>query len=125
MPRAPRARMEDYLEAIYVMIINNEKPGVRALARRLNIKPSSVLEYLRKLDREGYIVYEGGGNIKLTEKGLEIAKKVYKRHRIISEFLQKLGVPKEIAELDACYIEHGIHPETLEKFVKYLEEHKC
>jgi len=50
---------------------------------------------------------------------------VYKRHRIISEFLQKLGVPKEIAELDACYIEHGIHPETLEKFVKYLEEHKC
>ncbi len=125
MPRAPRARMEDYLEAIYVMIINNEKPGVRALARRLNIKPSSVLEYLRKLDKEGYIVYEGGGNIKLTEKGLEIAKKVYKRHRIISEFLQKLGVPKEIAELDACYIEHGIHPETLEKFVKYLEEHKC
>ncbi len=125
MPRAPKARMEDYLEAIYVMMINNEKPGVRALARRLNIKPSSVLEYLRKLDREGYIVYEGGGNIKLTEKGLEIAKKVYKRHRIISEFLQKLGVPKEIAELDACYIEHGIHPETLEKFVKYLEEHKC
>jgi len=59
MPRAPRARMEDYLEAIYVMIINNEKPGVRALARRLNIKPSSVLEYLRKLDKEGYIVYEG------------------------------------------------------------------
>lgn len=124
MPRAPR-RMEDYLEAIYVMIINNEKPGVRALARRLNIKPSSVLEYLRKLDKEGYIVYEGGGNIKLTEKGLEIAKKVYERHRIISEFLQKLGVPKEIAEIDACYIEHGIHPETLEKFIKFLEEHKC
>ncbi len=116
-------RMEDYLEAIYVMILNGEKPGVRALARRLMVKPSSVLEYLRKLDSEGYIEYRKGGRIRLTEKGLKIAQQIYQRHRIISRFLQKLGVPKEIAEIDACYVEHGIHRETLEKIIEFLKKY--
>ncbi len=111
------------MEAIYVMILNGEKPGVRALARRLMVKPSSVLEYLRKLDSEGYIEYRKGGRIRLTEKGLKIAQQIYQRHRIISRFLQKLGVPKEIAEIDACYVEHGIHRETLEKIIEFLKKY--
>ncbi len=120
----PARRAEDYLEAIYVMIINGERPRVRELARRLGVKPSSVVEYLRKLAEEGYIIYEKGGKIELTEKGMEIAKKVYRRHVIISKFLQKLGVPKEIAERDACFIEHYIHPITLEKIIEYLRKHE-
>ncbi len=118
-------RTEDYLEAIYVMILNGQKPGVRSLARRLMVKPSSVLEFLRKLDREGFIRYKGGGDIEITEKGLEVAKQVYQRHRIISEFLQRLGVPRDIAEVDACYVEHGIHHETLEKIIEFLKNYGC
>jgi DtxR family Mn-dependent transcriptional regulator len=121
---APRGkRVEDYLEAIYVMMKKGEKPGVRSLARRLGVKPSSVLEYLRRMDAEGYIRYMRGGRIILTEKGLEIAEKTYERHRIICDFLRELGVPPEIAELDACYIEHGIHVETLNKIIEFLK--KC
>lgn len=118
----PTRRTEDYLEAIYVMIINGEKPRIRELARRLGVKPSSVVDYLKRLAREGYIVYEKGGRIELTDKGRVIAEKTYRRHMIISRFLQKLGVPRDIAERDACYIEHYITPITLEKIVKYLEE---
>ncbi len=119
---APTRRTEEYLEAIYVMIINGEKPRVRELARRLGVKPSSVVDYLKRLAREGYIVYEKGGRIELTEKGLKIAEKTYRRHVILSKFLQKLGVPREIAERDACYIEHYITPITLEKIIRYLED---
>ena len=51
-------RAEDYLEAIYAMTKKGEKPGIRKLARILRVKPSSVIEYLRKLDEHGYVIYK-------------------------------------------------------------------
>jgi len=116
-----RKRVEDYLEVIYIMICNGEKPRIREIARRLNVKPSSVVEYLRRLHEEGYLIYEKGENITLTEKGLRLAKETYRKHQIITQFLIQLGVSKEIAEIDACYIEHGLHPETLEKIIEFLK----
>lgn len=108
------ARLEEYLEAIYLLCIK-DRPRVRELARRLNVKPSTVIAYLKKLSEKGYIIYEKGGKIRLTEKGLEIAEKIYEKHRALKEFLIKIGVPEEIAEEDACVMEHYLHPETLEK----------
>lgn len=119
-----RKRVEEYLEIIYDMINSGEKPGIRKIARALGVKPSSVVEYLRKLCREGLIVYEKGGKIAFTEKGLEIAREIRRRHEIIKEFLIVIGVPEEIAEEDACYIEHGIHEETLKKIMEFLEKIK-
>ncbi len=116
-------RAEDYLEAIYAMIQNDRRPRVRELARRLGVKPSSVVEYLRKLDEEGYIVYRKGGLIKLTKKGEEIAKRVYQRHLLLTRFLVLLGVPRDIAEMDACYMEHGLHNETIEKISEFLRKY--
>ncbi|MCD6301502.1 MAG: metal-dependent transcriptional regulator [Staphylothermus sp.] len=115
-------RAEDYLEAIYALVRKGEKPGIRKLARILGIKPSSVIEYLRKLDEQGYLVYKQGGIITLTEKGEELAKKIYERHKIIKEFLIKIGVPPEIAEEDACFIEHGLHDVTIEKLLRLMKE---
>jgi DtxR family Mn-dependent transcriptional regulator len=116
-------RAEDYLEAIYAMIQNGRRPRIRELARRLGVKPSSVVEYLRKLDEEGYIVYRKGGLIRLTKKGEEIAKRVYQRHILLTKFLVLLGVPRDIAEIDACYMEHGLHDETIKKISEFIR--KC
>jgi len=117
-------RAEEYLEVIYNLLINGEEPGVRKIARILGVKPSSVVEYLHRLCREGYIVYSRGGRIELTEKGLEVARELRRRHEILKEFLISIGVPKEIADEDACYIEHGVHPETLEKILAFLKKLK-
>jgi DtxR family Mn-dependent transcriptional regulator len=116
-------RAEDYLEAIYAMIQNGRRPRIRELARRLGVKPSSVVEYLKKLDEEGYIVYRKGGLIKLTEKGEEIAKKIYERHLLLTKFLVLLGVPRDIAEIDACYMEHGLHDETVKKISEFIKKY--
>ncbi len=116
-------RAEEYLELIHIMLKNGEKPRIREIARRLGVKPSSVVEYLRRLESKGYIVYEKGGNIYLTEKGLKYAESIYERHKILTRFLELLGVPHDIAEEDACYIEHGIHDITLEKIIRFIK--KC
>ncbi len=108
---------------IHIMLKNGEKPKIREIARRLGVRPSSVVEYLKRLESKGYIVYEKGGHIYLTEKGLKYAESIYERHRILTKFLELLGVPHDIAEEDACYIEHGIHDITLEKIIRFIK--KC
>ncbi|MEL9908490.1 MAG: metal-dependent transcriptional regulator [Desulfurococcus sp.] len=112
-------RSEEYLEVIYVLSING-RPKVREIARRLCVKPSSVVEFLRKLANEGYIIYEKGGKIELTEKGLKVAREIHERHRLLASFLESLGVPGEIAEEDACKMEHILHPVTISKIREYL-----
>ncbi|WP_440059307.1 metal-dependent transcriptional regulator [Thermogladius sp. 4427co] len=114
------ARAEDYLEAIYMLSLTG-RPRVRELARRLCVSPSSVVEFLKRLADQGYIVYKKGGEIKLTEKGLEIARKIYSRHQILTEFLTYIGVPRDIAEIDACKIEHLLHEETVEKITEFVK----
>ncbi|MEM0355336.1 MAG: metal-dependent transcriptional regulator [Desulfurococcaceae archaeon] len=117
-----RKRCEEYLEAIYGMIVSGENPGIRKLARVLGVKPSSVVEYLRKMCEQGYIIYEQGGKINLTARGFRIAQEICRRHKLIKDFLIEIGVPEEIAEKDACYIEHGIHEVTLAKLEEFLEK---
>ncbi|MCD6487931.1 MAG: metal-dependent transcriptional regulator [Desulfurococcales archaeon] len=96
---------------------------IKDIAERLNVKPSSVIEYLRRLMDMGYVIYKPGTRIRLTEKGKKVGEAIYQKHLVIKEFLILLGVPEDIAETDACYIEHGIHKITLEKITNFIK--KC
>lgn len=118
------ARTEDYLKCIYFLELTQGRARVKDLSIKLGIKPSSVIDYLKRLDREGLIKYKPGGKIKLTEKGLKIARRVYEKHVIIKKFLIEIGVPEDIAEQDACRIEHGIHEKTLQKIREFLRKHR-
>ncbi len=112
---------EDYLEVMYVLEKQYGRIRIKDIAERLGVKPSSVIEYLKRLDSEGLVEYKPGSRAKLTSRGRRIAEKIYERHRIIKEFLVLIGVPEDIADKDACYIEHGIHPITLEKFLEFIK----
>jgi len=115
---------EDYLEVMYVLEKTYGRIRIKDIADRLGVKPSSVIEYLKRLDSEGLVSYKPGSRAKLTDKGKRLAEKIYKRHVIIKEFLVLLGVPEDIADKDACYIEHGIHPITLEKVIEFIKRIK-
>lgn len=74
------------------------------------------------LKRENYILMEADGNIVLTEAGLAKANAVLERHRLLTRFLnENLGVSEEIAEKDACRIEHVISPETFAGIKKLIK----
>lgn len=118
-------RAEDYLEAIYELCRDKGFTRVKEIASYLNVKPATVSEMLNKLSKEGYVVYRKRLFVKLTEKGIKVAEDVRDRRKTLIKFLTALGVPKEIAERDACTIEHVLHESTvnqLKLFVKFIEE---
>jgi len=110
---------EDYLEAIYKLSFEGKKVSVTNLAKILNVKPSSVVEQLRKLSDKKLIIYKKGEEIRLTRKGSRLARQIFERHIILKKFLSEiLMLPEEIAEKDACSMEHYLHKDTIERLKK-------
>ena len=97
---------EDYLEAMLMM---KEKHGyIRSIdiAGQLGVTKPSV-SYATKHLRE-------------SESGMAIAKKIYERHNVLTEFFIEIGVDPEVARSDACKIEHDLSSETFDAFCKYI-----
>ena len=103
---------EDYLEA---MLMLKEKNGyIRSIdiANQLGVTKPSVTYTTKRLRENGYITMDNDGLITLTASGMEIAEKIYTRHKVLTDFFIKLGVPADIAREDACKVEHDLSPET-------------
>lgn len=110
---------EMYLETI--MMLTEKQPHVRSIdvVHETGYTKPSVSRAVGLLKKNGHILVDDGGYITLTESGREIAAMIVERHRVITEFLVELGVPREIAADDACKMEHIISDETFQK----MKEH--
>lgn len=115
---------EDYLEAI--LMVSERKKEVHAIdiVNELGFSKPSVSIALKKLKEQGYITIDEMNHLHLTNTGLEIANKIYERHKIITALLMKIGVSKEIAESDACKLEHDLSDESWNKIKEYHEKIK-
>ena len=110
------ATMENYLEAIYKLKQSKGAARVKDIAGETGVAVSTVSGALRSLSSQGLVNYQPYEWVTLTEPGEEIARRVDRRHRLISRFFTEvLGVDVEIAREDACRMEHGISPETVER----------
>ncbi len=114
-------RCEEYLEAIYILEKKLGRARIKDIAEKLSVKPSSVVEYLRRMCSNGLIDYKPGREVKLTEKGFSEAEKIYEKHKLIKSFLVSLGVSEETAEKDSCIMEHYLSRETFEKIAEYIK----
>ena len=115
---------EMYLESIYVLC--KEKENVRSIdiVEYMGFSKPSVSRAVGLLKNGGYITVDNDGFITLTDIGLEVSKKIYERHSIISKLLIRLGVDEETATADACKIEHVISDESFEAIKKALSENR-
>ena len=77
---------------------------------------------MKQLRENGYITMSPEGWIELTESGLEVAERIYERHRLISQWFVAIGVTPEVAAADACRVEHDLSEETFEKLKAYLQK---
>ena len=113
---------ETYIERMYEL--KKEKGYIRAvdLAKYLNVKPSSVTEMLRKLAAEGLVIYEKYRIIDLTSRGIQLARGLEERHKAIKKLLMYVGVDEEIADEDACKIEHVISESTAERIIEFSKK---
>ena len=113
---------EDYLES---MIILREKNGyVRSIdiAGFLGVTKPSVSNAMKRLREEGYIEMDKTGFITVTAKGMAIADKIYTRHKKLTDFFVALGVDPDVAEDDACRIEHDLSDETFDAICRHIEK---
>lgn len=112
---------ENYLETILML---KEKQGtVRSIdiARSLNFSKPSVSRAVGILKEDGYITMEPGGELELTEKGMQKAGAIYERHKLLTAFLRQVsGVSAETAEEDACRMEHIISEETFQGIKRFM-----
>lgn len=115
---------ENYLEAI-LMLGQNGKP-VRSvdIANELEYSKPSVSVAMKNLREGGYITVDGKGYITLTDKGREIAQRMYERHTIISDWLIFLGVDRKTAVRDACKMEHHLSEESFIALRRHIEQWK-
>lgn len=86
----------------------------------MNYSKPSISRAMKNLKEAGYIVINSKGEIELTENGSKIANRIYERHILLTNYFIKLGVPEEIAKLDACRIEHDLSDETFEAIKKHV-----
>ena len=114
--------LEDYLEAVYVLIAEKRPAQVRDVAQMLSVKMPSVVKALHELKRLGLVTQEPYAPIKLTVKGSRVAKQVLNRHTLLRKFLMQLGVSRKHADKDACLMEHILSAETIDRIRSYTEE---
>ncbi len=115
---------EMYLESIYVLCKTKDVVRSIDVAEHMNFSKPSVCRGVGLLKKEGYINVDKDGHISLTDAGLSHAKKIYDRHTVLSQVLILLGVDKEIAEEDACKMEHIISDESFYALKNYLKKIK-
>nr|WP_277985511.1 metal-dependent transcriptional regulator [Methanolobus psychrotolerans] len=114
-------KSENYLKAIMKIESENGYARIRDIAGFLNVKAPSVTEMVKKLDKEGYVIYVKYGSINLTQKGNNVAQIAENRHDHLKMLLMDImKVPEKIAEKDASVLEHELHDITIEKMKKFV-----
>lgn len=110
---------EMYLETVYVLSKNGV---VRSLdvAEYMGFSKPSVSRAVGLLKQGGYLLMDKGGYLTLTESGLDVAKKIYERHTLLSKFLVRLGVDEKTATEDACKMEHDISDESFSAIKEHV-----
>jgi len=113
---------EDYLETIYLLQKKQQNVRVRDIAKEMSVTMPSVSGFLKTLKKQGLVEHPRYDLVALTPDGTRVAKEVFRKHQVIRTFLSHvLKLDSDIAERDACRIEHNVSPETIESMTRYLD----
>ena len=112
---------EMYLETI--LILKNRKGAVRSIdvANEMGYSKPSISRAVSHLREGGYLDMDQDGYLTLTESGMEVASKIYERHRVLSRMLEMIGVDEKTAAEDACRMEHVISDESFNVIKEHMK----
>lgn len=113
---------ENYLETI--LILQNRGVSVRSIdiVHEMEISKPSVSRAMSILKEGGFVLVDQEGFITMTDAGMEVAERIYERHRVLTEWLVDLGVDEKTAAEDACKIEHDISAVSFQKLKEHLRD---
>ncbi len=114
--------LEDYLEAIFCLEREKDSAKAKDIADRLGVQRASVTGALQTLSQRGLINYTPYSSVTLTPEGFRVASEVVYRHRVLKEFFFAfLKLPEEVAERNACSLEHYIEDEALDRLIAFIQ----
>jgi len=116
-----RESAENYLEC---MLMLREQYGyIRSvdISQQMGVTKPSVTYATKRLRNAGCIEMNSGGFITLTERGMEIARRIYERHRKLTALFMDLGVDEETAREDACKVEHDLSEQTYNAICRFVD----
>ena len=111
--RHTSAAVEDCLERILELINTKGYARVVDIAQSLKISQASVTNMIQRLDAEGLLKYEKYRGLALTTAGEALAQNITRRHQLLTDFLNLLGLDEEVIYHDVEGMEHHISPTTL------------
>lgn len=115
--------LEMYLETISLLHEKTRIARVTDIASELGVSKPSVHAALHELERRGLIQHEHYGEVFLSPAGKEASNAIRRRHGLLTRFLREVvGVSPEIAEQDACRIEHYLSEETMVRIAAIAEK---
>lgn len=112
---------EMYLETILILTKKSSRVRSIDVCEYMGFSKPSVSRAIGILKSGGYVSVDKDGYLSLTETGAEVARKMYDRHRLLTDFLVSLGVSEDTASADACKIEHHISDESFEAIKKHVQ----
>ena len=113
--------LEDYLEMIHVLRVEGKVARVKDIADALSVKMPSVAKAIAELKKLGLVTQEPYAGVELTKEGEVMAASILNRHVLLKAFLMRLGVSEEVADKDACCMEHILSAETLSKIEDFVK----
>jgi DtxR family Mn-dependent transcriptional regulator len=112
---------EMYLKVIFNLIKEHKVARVKDIAEDLGVTKSSVSGALKALSEKGLIEYEPYGYATLTERGEQIAEQLVGKYQVLADFLVNvLAVPEDVADENACRMEHVVDNFVMERLVQFL-----
>ena len=114
--------VEEYLEAIYSFNEKGELAKNTELAKKLKVAPPSVTQMIKKLAAEGLVEHRPYKGVALTGRGMALAQKVVRKHRLLERFLHDfLGFNRDKVHDEACRMEHTLSDEAALALCKALD----
>jgi DtxR family Mn-dependent transcriptional regulator len=113
---------EMYIKAIHVLGEKNKVARVKDIAEYLGVTKSSVSSALKHLAEKELILYDPYSYATLTHKGKSLAEELVNKYGVLSDFLTDiLAVPEDLAEENACRMEHVVDDFVMERLVQFLK----
>ena len=113
---------EDYLACILELWEKKGYARVVDVANSLSVAEASACSMIKSLANTGYIKRERYRGFTLTESGRAMAREIHARRRILTAFLQSLGLPESVVLHDVHGLEHHLSKRTLERLKRFVQK---
>jgi DtxR family Mn-dependent transcriptional regulator len=114
--------IEDYIKAIFQLSKDDGLVQTSAIAERLDVRPASVSNMMRRLATLELVNHEPYRGVQLTDDGEQLARRMVRRHRLLERFLVEiLDYPWDEVHEEAERLEHAVSPRFVDRLDEFLK----